>query len=151
MAQLEKQQKDIFQGQQPNLSKTDTEGPGKTPDHKTLTRLTCFDIFDIDGDGVNEDVIFWVIKETKTLLRVRELTQVYPANPPRRPFAEASFIPVRGRRIGISLLEMIEGLHDVIKQFADQTIDRGTITNVPFGFYRASSNMRPGDDSHVAG
>jgi hypothetical protein len=31
----------------------------------------------------------------------------------------------------------------VIKQFADQTIDRGTLTNVPFGFYRASVNMRP--------
>jgi hypothetical protein len=92
-AQLEKQQKDIFQGQQPNSRRPTPRVPGKTPDHKTLTRLTCFDIFDIDGDGVNEDVIFWVIKETKTLLRVRELTQVYPANPPRRPFAEASFIP----------------------------------------------------------
>lgn len=141
--QEEKRQKDTFQGGTHNLSKSDGVGEGKTPDHKRLTRLTCFDIFDIDGDGVNEDVIFWVIKETKTLLRVRELTQVYPCNPPRRPFGEASFIPVRGRRAGISLLEMMEGLHDITKQFADQTIDGGTIANVPFFFYRASSNMRP--------
>jgi hypothetical protein len=38
---------------------------------------------------------------------------------------------------------MMEGLHDVIKQFADQTIDSGTLKNAPFFFYRATSNMRP--------
>jgi hypothetical protein len=141
--QDEKVLKDVLQGGTNNLNTNEGAGEAKTPDHKRLTRLTCFDVFDIDGDGVNEDVIFWVIKETKTLLRVRELTQVYPCNPPRRPFAETSFIPVRGRRAGISLLEMMEGLHDITKQFADQTIDGGTITNVPFFFYRASSNMRP--------
>ncbi len=138
--QEEKIQKDAFQGSAAPLP---TKQEQETPGHKTLTRLMCFDIYDIDGDGVAEDVIFWVIKETKTLLKVRELTQVYPANPPRRPFAEASFLPVRGRRAGISLLEQMEGLHDLIKQFADQTIDGGTIANVPFFFYRASSNMRP--------
>jgi hypothetical protein len=138
-----KQQADAFQGAQENTSVNEGEGEGKSRDHKTLTRLMCFDIYDADGDGVNEDMIWWVILEEKLLLRARELTQVYPANPPRRPFAEGSFLPVRGRRAGISLLEMIEGLHDVIKQFLDQTIDRGTITNVPFFFYRATSNMRP--------
>lgn len=112
-------------------------------DHKVLTRLMCFDIFDIDGDGVNEDVIWWVIKEEKLLLRARELTQVFPANPPRRPFAEGQFLEVRGRRSGISLPEMMEGLHDLQKQIIDQTIDNGTITNVPFFFYRASGTMRP--------
>ena len=142
-AEHEKVQKDVFQGVVENEGTNQGPGEGKTPGHKQLTRLMCFDIFDIDGDGVAEDVIFWVIKEEKLLLRVRELTQVFPANPPRRPFAETSFLPVRGRRTGISLLEMMEGLHDLIKQFADQTIDRGTVVNAPFFFYRASSNMRP--------
>ena len=141
--QQEKRLKDALQGVQENQSANDGKGEGKSPDHNTLTRLTCFDLYDIDGDGVNEDVIFWVILETKTLLRVRELTQVYPANPPRRPFAEGAFLPVRGRRAGISLLEMIEGLHDMIKQILDQSIDGGTMKLLPFFFYRASSNMRP--------
>lgn len=139
-------QKDAFAGQQENETTNTGDGDGKSNDHQTLTRLTCFDIYDLDGDGVNEDVIWWVIKEgggNGLLVKARELTQVYPANPPRRPFAEASFLPVRGRRGGISLLEMLEGLHDLVKQFADQTVDRATITGVPFGFYRASSNMRP--------
>lgn len=137
--QDEKQQKDILQG----VGVNDARSNAEAPDHNTLTRYTCFDIYDIDGDGVNEDVIWWVIKEEKMLLRARELTQVYPYHKPRRPFAEGCFLPVVGRRAGISLLEMMEGLHDVIKQFCDQTIDSGTITNVPFFFYRASSNMRP--------
>lgn len=141
--QAEKEQKDAFQGVKDNPEVNTGTGDGQSFDHQTYTRLTCFDVFDIDGDGVNEDVIFTVIKETKQLVRVRELTQVYPFNPPRRPFSEAQFIPVRGRRAGISLLEMIEGLHDIIKQFADMTIDGGTLKTIPFGFYRASGNMRP--------
>jgi hypothetical protein len=135
-----KDQLDALQG-------TNTTGSERndriTPGHRTLTRYTCFDIYDIDGDGTAEDVIWWVIKENEVLLRARELTQVYPANPPRRPFSETSFLPVPGRRLGISLLEMMEGLHDLIKQFADQTIDNGTMSNIPFGFYRATGNMRP--------
>ena len=138
-----KQQSDAFQGQQNTQSANDGAGEGKSPDHNTITRLTCFDIYDSDGDGVNEDMIWWVLKEPKLLVRARELTQVYPSNPPRRPLAEATFLPVRGRRIGISLLEIIEGLHDLMKQFLDQTVDRATLTGVPFGFYRASGNMRP--------
>lgn len=137
--QFEEQEKDALQGVVMGLGKNDD----KAPNHKTLTRYTCFDIYDIDGDGVDEDVVWWVIKEGEILLRARELTQVYPYTKPQRPFAEGSFLPVVGRRSGISLLEMMEGLHDVIKQFADQTIDGGTLANVPFGFYRASSNMRP--------
>jgi len=112
--------------------------------HKTLTRLLCFDTYDIDGDGIDEDVMFWVIKEGGgILLKAALLTDMYPGSPPRRPFSEASFIPVRGRRAGISLLEQMEGLHDAIKAFFDITADAGVISNVPFFFYRASGGMRP--------
>jgi hypothetical protein len=142
--QQEKEQKDIFQGAQATIA-TQQDGlhAGQNPDHKVITRLMCFDLYDVDQDGVNEDMIWWVLKEPKVLVKAKELTQVYPSNPPRRPFAEAAFIPIRGRRAGISLLEMMEGLHDAMKQFFDQTIDGGTIKNVPFFFYRAASNVRP--------
>ena len=148
--QEEKAQKDAlggvnYQGEAPTVSGTSADGniDRKVNDHKVLTRLMCFDIYDVDGDGKNEDVIWWVIKEEKLLLRARELTQVFPANPPRRPFAEGQFIEVRGRRCGIGLPEMMEGLHDLQKQIIDQTIDNGTITNVPFFFYRQTGSMRP--------
>jgi len=135
----EKEQRATFEG-------TDDEQVVKISQARSqgkLTRLMCFDTYDLDGDGIDEDVVWWVIKETRTLLKARRMTEVYPSSPPRRPFAEASFLPVRGRRSGISLLEMLEGLHDLMKQLTDQTIDAGTIANVPFGFYEPSGSMKP--------
>lgn len=131
-----KTQKDDFQGV------IQDEVPRKVKSHGTLTRLMCFDMYDIDGDGINEDVIWWVLKETKTLLKVASLTDLYPANPPRRPFAEASMLPIPGRRAGISLPQLLEPLHDTMKMLFDQTIDNGTIRNAPFFFYRPSGSMK---------
>lgn len=119
------------------------ENESKDKRSNSLTRLMVFDIYDIDGDGIGEDVIFWYILETKKLLKAKILTEMYPANPPRRPLAEAQFLPVKGRRSGIGLLELMEGIHDMIKATYDQTIDHGTISNSPFGFYRASGSLKP--------
>ena len=149
--QAEEEQKDVmggkaYQGEVATVTGADKDSKlagRQVNDHKVLTRLMCFDIYDIDGDGVNEDVIWWVIKEEKLLLRARELTQVFPANPPRRPFAEGQFLEVRGRRSGIGLPEMMEGLHDLLDIIVNQTIDGGTITLLPPGFYRPTSNMVP--------
>jgi hypothetical protein len=115
----------------------------KDPKQKGLTRLVCFDVFDVDGDGETEDVVSWVLYETKQLLRVRYLTEVFPGNRPERPLAEASFLPVGGRRAGISLLETIEGLHDAMKAAVDQMVDNGTLVNLPWFTYRAASNVKP--------
>jgi hypothetical protein len=113
--------------------------------HKPLTRLMCFDLYDVDDDGVNEDMIWWIILETKTLAKAALLTEFYPVpkgGAPRRPLASASFLPVKGFHAGISLLELGEGLHDFSKQLLDQMFDAGTLANSPFFFYRASSNIK---------
>lgn len=115
----------------------------KTGSHTKLTRLLCFDTYDIDGDGIDEDVMFWVILELKKVVRASFLGEMYPHHPPRRPFAEAALIPIRGRRTGISMLEILEGLHDVKKAVLDQAVDGGTLANVPFFFYRAVAGVRP--------
>ena len=131
-----KKQKDDFGG------KSHPEPEPKAKSHRTLTRLMCFDMYDIDRDGIDEDMVFWVIEETRTLVKAVALTELFPANPPRRPFAEATFLPVKGRRAGISLPELLEGMHDAQKMLYDQTIDSGTIRVSPFGFYRASGSMK---------
>jgi len=131
----EKTQKDRFQGKSDTRKETEQS-------HETLTRLVCFDLYDIDGDGLNEDVIWWMILENQTLLKAKLLTEMYPSNPPRRPLAEATLFPVEGRREGMSLLEMMEGLHDWNKQTIDQMMDGGTLANLPFFFYRPSSNVK---------
>ena len=118
----------------------------KVPEDKsqgTLTRLICFDRYDIDGDGLAEDVVFWVLVEPKIVLRARHLSEVFPAKVPRRPLAEATFVPAGGRREGVSLLEIQEGLHDIQKMLFDITSDSGTLSALPFFFYRMAGAVKP--------
>jgi len=111
--------------------------------HKTLTLLIVFDGFDINDDGIDEQVVWWVVKEKQLLLKAALLEEMWPFSKPKRPFAECTFIPVEGRRQGISLLEMVEPFHDVKKMLLDQAIDAGTIANSPWFFYRPSGGTRP--------
>ena len=131
-----KQQKDVLQGEQNDQTSRDKS-------HGRLTRYICFDLYDIDGSGINTDMMWWVLPDRKLLLKAKPMTEMYPCDPPRRPLAEATMIPVKGRREGIGLLELMESMHDFKKQLLDQTVDAGTLTTLPFGFYRATSNIKP--------
>jgi hypothetical protein len=131
-----KQQKDVMQGVQDEDKPHDRE-------HRPVTRLMCFDVYDLNGDGKPEDVIFWVLEEDKILLKATPLTEMFPADPPRRPLAEAQYLPVKGRHEGISLPELMEGMHDYLKETLDQGMDGGTLATTPFFFYRAASSIKP--------
>jgi len=132
----EKRQKDTLQGKEQIQQPED-------PIHRTVTRYLCFDIYEMEKGGDALDVMWWVLKEPQILLKAKPLTEMYPCEPPRRPLAEASFVPVKGRREGIGLLEMMESMHDLKKQIFDQMVDAGTLGNLPFWFYRPSSNIQP--------
>ena len=143
-----KDQKDQFQGTNSPINRTGHKSLNGSQDdptnnsERTLTRLICFDRMDIDNDGIEEDVMIWVIKENKKVLKIKLMSEMFPSNPPRRPLVSTPMIPVPGRVIGIRLLEMMEGLHDAGKEIMDQMIDSGTMANSPFFFYK-SSNMNP--------
>jgi len=121
----------------------DRERSTEADSHRTLTLLTCFDGFDIDGDGIDEQVVWWVCKETQVLLKASLVEEIWPFKTPRRPFSEAVFLPVEGRRQGIGLLEMVEGFYEAKKILVDQAIDNNALTNLPFFFYRPSGSTRP--------
>lgn len=110
---------------------------------KTLTRLTYFGRFDLDGDGFEEEIVARILLEPKKLCRVRLLQEEFPTPTPRRPFAEGTFIPVPDQFYGIGLLELLEHLHDLTKVLLDQMIDKHTLSNVPWGLYRSASGVRP--------
>lgn len=132
----EQEQKDIIEGAQAEQrQRTDR-------DQEHVTRYMVFDRIDM-GDGVPEEVIYWVLPNEKLTLRIRRLSEMYPGQHPYRPFAEEQFIGVRGRRTGIGLLELMEGLHDLKKQITDQMVDTGTFALSPFFFYRPTSSMKP--------
>ena len=139
-AREEKLKDDLDGKSQPSGTASD---PGAAS-HDTLTRLICFDRYDVDGDGLDEDVIIWYLVEPDVVVKMAVLQEMYPTLRPDRPrpFAEASLFPVIGRRTGISLLEILEGMHDTIKVLMDQCIDSNTISITPFGFYRPTSTMQ---------
>jgi len=135
----EKTQIDVVQGEEPD------KVPLENAD-KTLTRLMCFDVFDF-GDGKGAvDVVWTVLKEPRLLVKAELLTELYPVpegEMPMRPLAEASYLPVKGRRQGRGLPELMEGIHDYIKQRWDQVADAGDMATTPFFFYKPSSDMNP--------
>ena len=130
------EQKDAFAGS----DTFDREDQAKS--HNRITRLTVFDRFDIDGDGIDEDVIWWVLWEPKLVVKAKLMGEMYPLRPPRRPLAGGSFLPVEGRHNGMDLLELVEGMHDATKILLDQGIDSGTLANSSPGFYRPTSNVK---------
>jgi len=117
--------------------------PDEVSGAQPLTRIQAFLGWDVNGDGLEEQLVVWMIRETQTILRVRYLTEAYPSDPPLRPLASASFLPVEGRAYGISLLELLESLHDLQKITYDQMVDAATIKNVPWFAYRPTSGVNP--------
>lgn len=131
-----KQARDQFQG-------TSQNKPAEERSHRDLTLLVCYDLWDADSDGINEDVVWWVVLEAELVVRARFLTEVCPLNPPRRPFSEGQFTPVRSRRKGIGLIEMLESMHDTAKKTMDQAIDANDLAINPFFFYRKTAAVTP--------
>ena len=135
-----KELKDDLEGIQSGAEETlpeEVEGAGK------LTRVQAFLGWDVNNDGLQEQIVVWMILETKTILRVRYLTEQYPSDPPLRPLASAGYLPVEGRMYAISLIELLESLHDLIKMSFDQMYDSATIKNLPWFSYRPASAMNP--------
>ncbi|MGH9876030.1 MAG: portal protein [Nitrososphaerales archaeon] len=129
-----KEQKDLLLGVMDNRR-----------DKTTRYIVESYARWDIDGDGLEEDVIFWVERETKLLLRARLLSDVYPGLPIRRPFAESRLFPIPNSFYGVGMPELEEPLQDLLKTLIDMNFDWGLITNVPFGFYRPASGIKRED------
>lgn len=112
-------------------------------DRQWMTMVEWYGADDLDGDGFDEEVIYWGLREAKILCRARHLTEIHPGEPECRPFADERLIPVEGEFYGIGLPELMEGLHDLLHVLFNQNIDRGDLANQPFFFYRASSGLKP--------
>lgn len=110
---------------------------------ESFTRLMVFARWDVDGDGLDENVVFWILKEHNLLLRARLMQEMFPSREGRRPLMSEQFIPVPGQIRGIGLLELLEQIQDSMKILVDQTIDKNTLVNTPWFTFRPASGVRP--------
>ena len=109
------------------------------PDRQQIVRYCRWDV---NGDGYEEDVIFWVLRESKVLCKAAYLSELYPGAPVKRPIDSQSFFPDTNRVVGDSFVSALWPLQDMMQTSMNQNVDWGTLTNIPFGFYRASSGLK---------
>ncbi len=131
--QQPKEQKDALEGTQASTAQ------GR-PDRQIIRH---YGRMDIDNDGLEEDVVLWIARDTKTLLRARLLSEIHPGKVAIRPIASTSFFPIPNRVYGMSYIECLEPIQDAMQIMMNQHVDWGTITNVPWFAYRAASGVKP--------
>lgn len=94
--------------------------------------------YDVRGDGEVLDIITWYCPDLPgRILGWDVLDNVYAHG--RRPFRAGRFSTIPFRFLGYCYAEMIRGIQDELNTIHNQRVDQGTITNLPFFFYRASS------------
>lgn len=140
-------------GDQPAMDSTgyrqsQDQAEGVTGQGPSNVRRTQFEIledyrrYDIDGDGLDEEVIVWASPHLQdAILGWDYLDNVYAHG--RRPIRVARFFPVPFRFYGLPFAEMVKGIQDEINTIHNQRVDSGTIANLPFGFVRSSSTLPP--------
>ncbi len=98
-----------------------------------------------DGSAEYEcEVVFHVLDVPGGILcRARYLSEVCPGSPQWRPFGYECLIPVPDCIYGISVPEILEGLHDLLHELFNANLDRGDVANLPVVLYRASSGVKP--------
>lgn len=98
--------------------------------------------YDIDGDGLDEEIITWVSTDLPgRILGWDYLDNVYAHG--RRPLRVGRYFPIPFRFYGLAFAEVVKGIQDEINAIHNQRVDYATIQNLPFGFKRASATMPP--------
>ena len=110
-------------------------------DLKLYEILETYMQYDVNKDGINEEIIIWVHADTDEILRTTYLRRASQYG--TRPFFKADFHRRSGEDNGIGMVEMMFSLSLEQDAMHNQAVDSGTIRNMPFGFYRASSSLDP--------
>lgn len=96
---------------------------------------------DVDGSGINSDVVVWLHEETRSLLRSTFLYRINKAG--KRPIFKADYLKKPGMEYGTGLLEMLHPLSVEMDAMHNMRVDMGMFSTMPFGFYRPTSSMDP--------
>lgn len=92
--------------------------------------------FDVDGDGVDEEIVVDFHKESRTVLAIRYnwYADVH------RPYRIGVYIPVEGRWAGIGVGKQLEQFQALITTVHRQRLDAGTLANIGMLAIKKTSN-----------
>ena len=131
-ADEEKRQKDEIEGTEDSI----------TSGREDRSGIMRFCRLDVNGDGLDEDVIVWILEKPEVTMKVALLSEIYPGLPIKRPIIHNAYIRIPNRVLGISNSEFVESLQDGMQTAIEQHLDWGTLTNMPWFTYRAGSGMK---------
>lgn len=94
---------------------------------------------DVDGSGINSEIVVWIDNKSRTLLRATYLHRISKTG--KRPFAVADFHRRTDTSNPVGLVELTYTLCKEIDTQHNMRVDFGLLSTLPFGFYRASSSM----------
>jgi hypothetical protein len=106
---------------------------------KRLRLLEWHGLYDAEGEGFRSECVFTVAKNLRLYLAGR----YQPSPDGRRPFETTWLIPRKNFYFGIGIPEMIRLLAKERDAIHNQRIDAGSVSIIPFGFYRAASGFKP--------
>ncbi len=96
--------------------------------------------YDIDGDGICEEMIAVLDTNTRELLRLSYLDRETLTG--KRPIHKIDFIRRPRRAYSIGLLELLHPINREMDALHNMRIDFGTLSNIPFFFYRPSAGFK---------
>jgi hypothetical protein len=97
---------------------------------------------DLDGDGIDEDVVVWYEARTQKVLRVEHQFVDYHMHD--RPIVHSGLIPIGNRILHIGIGEVLFPLLTELNSVFNMRNDAATMAVSPGGFYRPGSGFDPG-------
>jgi hypothetical protein len=119
--------------QQQDLAGIDKENSGI----KRYPIVEAYCRYDIDDDGIDEELVVWIERNSGLILRLTYLERACPGA--TRPYVIKRYVDRPGSPYGIGMAEMLFGLNSEMDYIHNQRLDYGTIQNLPWGFVRAAS------------
>lgn len=111
----------------------------KEYDKKRYQILESYVKYDLDGSGIDQDLIIWIHKDTREILRATYLYRVMPTG--TRPFFKVDFHKRQNSTYGVGLVELLYSLNKEMDAMHNIRVDTGILTSLPWGYYRPSSSM----------
>jgi hypothetical protein len=102
--------------------------------------LECYLSADIDGSGIHAQIVVWVHKDTRALLRASYLRRMSPSG--MRPYFKIDFHKRKDAEWGVGLPELLNTLAKEVDAIHNMRIDVGILQSMPFGVYRPIASMR---------
>lgn len=97
--------------------------------------------FDVDGDGVDEEIVVDFHRESRTILSIRYNWY----EDMRRPYRVGNYFPVEGRLYGIGIGKQNEQFQEEVTTIHRQRLDNATIANMRMFAIKKTSGYGPGE------